>query len=256
MKKLLMLFCALLLLFPAVPSRAADASSLRIVLEDAACKPGGETCVAVRLEQNPGLASVRLLVGYDAARLHFVSAELMSEFEKTEDLWLAEPVTRGGKSYVALSWVCASGQHGEARFAALRFRSLNASDSGSVPLTLSATPDDLFGADLQNVAYTLQPGSIIFSSLPIFVRTEQTADGLSFQAENLGFDDAQPLQLIAAFYDPATGRQQMTVVAETVIAGALEKLTLIAHGQDKSAHWKLFVLDAQTHAPLCAPYQN
>ena len=91
---------------------------------------------------------------------------------------------------------------------------------------------------------------------PIFVRTEQTADGLSFQAENLGFDDAQPLQLIAAFYDPATGRQQMTVVAETVIAGALEKLTLIAHGQDKSAHWKLFVLDAQTHAPLCVPYQN
>lgn len=41
MKKLLMLFCALLLLFPEVPSRAADASSLRIVLEDAACKPGG-----------------------------------------------------------------------------------------------------------------------------------------------------------------------------------------------------------------------
>ena len=91
---------------------------------------------------------------------------------------------------------------------------------------------------------------------PIFVRTEQTADGLSFQVENLGFDDAQPLQLIAAFYDPATGRQQMAVVAETVTAGALEKLTLIAHGQDKSAHWKLFVLDAQTHAPLCAPYHN
>ena len=90
---------------------------------------------------------------------------------------------------------------------------------------------------------------------PIFVRTEQTADGLSFQAENLGFDDAQPLQLIAAFYNPATGRQQMAVVAETVTAGALEKLTLIAHGQDKSSHWKLFVLDAQTHAPLCAPYQ-
>mgnify|MGYP002523255243 CR=1 FL=1 len=91
---------------------------------------------------------------------------------------------------------------------------------------------------------------------PIFVRTEPTADGLSFRFENLGFDDAQSLQLIAAFYDPATGRQRMTVVAETVAAGALEKLTLIADGQDESAHWKLFVLDAQTHAPLCAPYQN
>lgn len=41
--------------------------------------------------------------------------------------------------------------------------------------------------------------------------------------------------------------------AETPFTG---EYTLIAHGQDKSSHWKLFVLDAQTHAPLCAPYQN
>lgn len=109
MKKILALICALLTVLVAVPVQAADEDVLQISLESGACQPGGEAALRVLLANNPGVASVTLSIGYDAARLQFESAEFLGAFRSVESISLSEAVVREGKTYLVLSWPAPAG---------------------------------------------------------------------------------------------------------------------------------------------------
>ncbi len=256
MKKLLALFCALLMVLLAVPAQAADQAVMQIAVESVTCRPDEETSLRVLLNNNPGVASVTLSIGYDAARLRLESAEFLGQFRSQESISLSETVVREGKTFLILSWACTRGAVAETAFAALRFRSLRADDEGTVPLTLSADPENLFDAQLVNVPYRLADGGIDLRTGPVTVKTAEGSDGLHFEITAPGLAETQSVRVMIAFFDPATGQQRACIASQAAAAGDLAQLELVAAGQDASSARRLFVLDAGTLCPLCAPISS
>lgn len=256
MKKILALICALLTVLVAVPVQAADEDVLQISLESGTCQPGEEAVLRVLLTNNPGVASVTLSIGYDAARLQFESAEFLGAFRSVESISLSEAVVREGKTYLVLSWACTRGAVAETAFAKLRFRSLRADDTGSTPLTLSADPENLFDAQLQNIPFRLADGRVDFPTGPVTVKTAERSDGLHFEVSGPGLEGSRSVRIVVVFVDEATGQQRSLLVSPAAAAEDLPQLDLVASGQNASSAWRLFVLDAASWAPLCEPSAN
>ena len=109
MKKTLVLLCALLLAAAAaiLPARAAD-TAMQIKIADQRCAAGSSVDVAVTLENNPGIASLKLIVFYEEDCLTYESAAFCGDFAKKAGVSLAQKTTVKGKSCVILNWVCTS----------------------------------------------------------------------------------------------------------------------------------------------------
>ena len=245
MKKTLVLLCALLLAAAAaiLPARAAD-TAMQIKIADQRCAAGSSVDVAVTLENNPGIASLKLIVFYEEDCLTYESAAFCGDFAKKAGVSLAQKTTVKGKSCVILNWVCTSEKVADSTFATLRFKAKDRPTKEEATLTLQTD------AELENVPYTLSNGKITLISAAIGVETAEQADGLHFQIKNLGLLEEQRVRVVIAFADEK-GRQCGFAVSESVAAKNLNKLQLIGANRKADDAWKLFVLDADSLAPLC-----
>lgn len=251
MKKTLVLLCALLLAAAAaiLPARAAD-TAMQIKIADQRCAAGSSVDVAVTLENNPGIASLKLIVFYEEDCLTYESAAFCGDFAKKAGVSLAQKTTVNGKSCVILNWVCTSEKVADSTFATLRFKAKDRPTKEEATLTLQTDADNVFDAELKNVPYTLSNGKITLISAAIGVETTEQADGLRFQIKNLGLPEEQRVRVVIAFSD-ANGRQSGFAVSESVAAENLDALQLIGANRKADDAWKLFVLDADSLAPLC-----
>lgn len=258
MKKFWVLVCSLLILVQGIlPAGAAAASPvMQIDVERQYCRPGDQVSVSVSLKNNLGVASVKVLLEYDAARLTYETAAFLGEFQELDGVSFTQAVTLEGRSYVILNWVCTTGETTENSFAAITFKSVSNVDVGETLLELHVEQADIFNAEFEQVAYTLHNGSITFIRSPIRVETEESAQGLEFHITNLDLEHEQQVQIIVAFWDAENKRQRAFAVSEIAAAGDLDTLKLIGVNQKKSAVWKLFVLDGTTHHALCEPIVN
>ena len=258
MKKILTLLCAVALLFTlsAVSANAAERSAvMQITAEDQTCKPGESFKTAIRLKDNSGVASMKLYIEYDRSCLSYESASFCGGFLTKKGVSLAQAVTIDGKDYVVLNWVCTSEEVADSTFATLRFKAKDRLTKEEATLTLQTDEDNVFDAELKNVPYTLSDGKITLISAAIGVETTEQADGLRFQIKNLGLPEEQRVRVVIAFADEK-GRQCGFAVSESVAAKNLNKLQLIGANRKADDAWKLFVLDADSLAPLCESISN
>lgn len=253
MKKILTLLCAVALLFTlsAVSANAAERSAVvQITAEDQTCKPGESFKTAIRLKDNSGVASMKLYIEYDRSCLSYESASFCGGFLTKKGVSLAQAVTIDGKDYVVLNWVCTSEEVADSTFATLRFKAKDRPTKEEATLTLQTDVDNVFDAELENVPYTLSNGKITLISAAIGVETAEQADGLRFQIKNLGLPEEQRVRVVIAFADEK-GRQCGFAVSKSVAAKNLDTLQLIGANRKADDAWKLFVLDADSLAPLC-----
>ena len=253
MKKFLTLLCAaaLTLALLAIPAAAAAREdAMEISVESLTCNPGETVKTAILLAHNPGLASVKLLVEYDSGALRYEGAALCGGFAAAKGASLAQEVTRGGKHYVALSWVCTEGEVTDERFAELSFRAAQKPTGAETALTLHAEAENLFDAALRETDFRSRGGTIRFASSAVYVETEETAEGLRFHLENGTLRGEQQLRIAIAFRDE-DGRQRGLVLAPAAAAQDLKTLDILCPGRKTGEAWRLFVLDAETLAPLC-----
>lgn len=253
MKKILTLLCAVALLFTlsAVSANAAERSAvMQITAEDQTCKPGESFKTAIRLKDNSGVASMKLYIEYDRSCLSYESASFCGGFLTKKGVSLEQAVTIDGKDYVVLNWVCTEGTVADELFAEISFKAASRPASKITSLTLQTDEDNVFDAELENVPYTLSNGKITLISAAIGVETAEQADGLHFQIKNLGLPEEQRVRVVIAFADEK-GRQSGFAVSESVAAENLDRLQLIGANRKADDAWKLFVLDADSLAPLC-----
>ena len=253
MKKILTLLCAVALLFTlsAVSANAAERSAvMQITAEDQTCKPGESFKTAIRLKNNRGVASMKLYIEYDRSCLSYESASFCGGFLTKKGVSLAQAVTINGKDYVVLNWVCTEGTVADELFAEISFKAASRPASKITSLTLHTDLEDIFDADLQGISCELCNGAITFATGPVLVETNSEADGLHFLIANFGLDSEQMVRIMIAFSD-ANGRQSGFAVSESVAAKNLNKLQLIGANRKADDAWKLFVLDADSLAPLC-----
>ena len=258
MKKILTLLCAVTLLFTlgAVPANAAVRSDvMQITAENQTCKPDESFKTAIQLKNNPGAASMKLYIEYDRGCLTYESASFCGDFLTKEGVSLAQAVTIDGKDYVVLNWVCTEGMVVDELFAEISFKAVSRPASKTTSLTLHTDLEDIFDTDLQGISCELRNGTITFAVGPVLVETDSETDGLHFRITNFGLNSEQRVRIMIAFSD-ANGRQSGFAVSESVAAKDLGTLRLIGANRAADAAWKLFVLDADTLAPLCEPVSN
>ena len=155
-RTLCLLITAVMLLSAAVPVFAANAPEITVSEWDGA--PGAEAEISVSLNNNPGIASLKLIVRFDPDALELLSVSPGREF-------LAVPGAQHAESFgdgrATINWLCVSGQYGgDAEFAALRFRVRESAVNGSYPISVTYDPYDAFDQQFGLVSFTVRGGEV------------------------------------------------------------------------------------------------
>ena len=158
MKKLLSIGAALLLMLTMLGGGlSVAAANPTVSLPDVTGKPGDTVTVVVRLEDNPGLISAKVKVGYDAAALEFVDA-------KTGDLPASGYSTGDPKKNPYVVNFCdgvATADYTAEVFATLQFRIKAEAKAGTYPLTLTCDLEgDFFNSKWDMVYFGMDEGSV------------------------------------------------------------------------------------------------
>ena len=173
MKKLLAICLSVLLICAAMPIAAVSAAGEpTVVVSDVEGKAGDTVAVTVRLENNPGLVSAKVKVGYDASALELIAYEY-------GDL----PDSGYNKVNIAKNPVTINYCYGDAEenftdelLVTLTFQIKADAVAGTYPLTLTYDEDDFFTAGdasvSENVYFAIDEGSVtVVEDAPVGVPT-------------------------------------------------------------------------------------
>ena len=150
---LLVLFCVTLL-----PCRFLSAENgAELSLTEAEAAPGDTVTVEVKLSGNPGINSLKIKIGYDAAKLTLLSAESGGAFE---EMGYIGAQTIDVNPYIMV-WSRAADVTGDGSIGFLTFRVGETASPGTAALTL--TCDFCTNQALQDVAVTTRGGSVRIS---------------------------------------------------------------------------------------------
>lgn len=146
-KRLLCVFLILLLCLSALPAAAdtgqSETATAAIRLAVDASDPDGTVSVSVYLDQNPGLTSVKLKVGYDASLLTLVSAESTALIGD----WFEVSESVDTNPYV-LVWVCADSTTATGAIATLKLRPNSSSSATEAEISITQSELICEGADV------------------------------------------------------------------------------------------------------------
>lgn len=206
MKKSIALIMAVLVVMTTLLSNAAFAANdPAFVVSNATGKPGDTVQVTVSTENNPGIVSLKVLVGYDANVLELVSATKGAEFSDTS----FGPTT---KNPFNILWDYSHSYEDittNGVVATLTFKILDTATAGKSDITLTYDPNDVYDVNMDNVTFTTVAGSVTVegsgenyavkfpeatnsNGANIRLATEDTAAGLRFAAtlakETLGIE--------------------------------------------------------------------
>lgn len=155
MKKVIALFCILLLLSQGICFVAADTPT--IVAADVTGAAGNTVEVTVRFENNPGLISAKVRVGYDATALEFVEAD-KGDFPAE---WYSFGNPEKNPFVVNFCNGTAEGNYAAQLFATLRFKIREDAAAGTYPVTLTCDFEgDFYNYDWDAVHFAIDEGSV------------------------------------------------------------------------------------------------
>ena len=158
MKKSLSILLSLLFLLTMLPMGTVTAETApTVVVSDAVGAPGGTVSVAVRLENNPGLVSARIKVGYNADVLELVDKEI-GDFPANGYSWGRMDINPFVINFCdALSLDNYTGE----LLATLTFKIKEDAAGGDYPLSLIfSCEDDFYGADWTTVWFEANEGAV------------------------------------------------------------------------------------------------
>ncbi|MCL1808753.1 MAG: cohesin domain-containing protein [Clostridiales bacterium] len=126
-------------------------------------KAGDAVDVAISLENNPGVASMRLLVGYDTSSLKLVKVEdkgLLGSAAHYMGPEFAQPYTLLWSNGTAKTNFTANGT-----IAVLQFEILQGAKSSQVTVTYNAR-SDIHNVDLKPVSFATENGTVSVAAVP------------------------------------------------------------------------------------------
>ena len=198
---LLVLFCVTL--FPYRFLSAENGAELSLTETEAA--PGDTVTVEVKLSGNPGINSLKIKIGYDAAKLTLLSAESGGVFK---EMGYIGAQTIDVNPYIMV-WSRAADVTGDGSIGFLTFRVSETASPGTAALTL--TCEFCTNQALQDVAVATRSGSVrIFGD-----STASTAPSSPTPAAPTGNDaSAGPQQTPGASPDSSETPSEETVTPE------------------------------------------
>ena len=248
---LLILAAALFLL----PVHAAETPLKPVIaVETVTAEPTETVTVPVTISGNPGFAGISHVLYYDPEVLSLQTAEL-GELLKGKGQWAANTETPG---IIRLTWFDGEDTVGDGTLFCLEF-----TVAADAPLEASAIT--LNGADTliilnageQMLPSVWKPGNITVVEPtwhPGVQKVETSADGksqtITLQPFHRGGETRNVL-VVAAAYD-AKGRQ-LAAAVQSASLPAEQPLQLPLTAKEAIDHSRVFLLDAQTHRPVCVP---
>lgn len=159
--KYISLFLLLSLVLSLFAPAACAAGGGRLVVSEASGKAGEIVEITVSLENNPGIISVTMEIGYDASRLRLVEAtdEKLLNDSIFSDSYSKNPYYLSWNDALALENTTADGV-----LATLRFEILSGAAAGKTAITLTFSENEVFDAELNNVPFIAQNGAVIIES--------------------------------------------------------------------------------------------
>ena len=119
--------------------------------------------IAIKVLNNPGIASVKLKVAYDDTKLTLKNISYNNEwggqFQQPQNY----------NSPATMLWINGTANYTvtDSTFATLSFDVLADAEPGNSPITITYSPDDVYGIDEENVAFAIVNGGINIKAAPL-----------------------------------------------------------------------------------------
>ena len=154
----LLLAVVMLLGYVPVPATATEHTHPTFVVDTVTASAGETVDVTIRLENNPGITSIKLKVEYaDGLTLVGVTGN--------PDLGRNFLVSPDGVYPVILNWYDGLADvTGDWVFATLQFTVADGADAGEYPVTISYNPNDVFDVNEDYVSFEIANGAVVVDS--------------------------------------------------------------------------------------------
>ena len=163
-RKILIFVLTAVLLLGALSVRAAS-TGVTFVVDTVGAAPGESVDVTVRLENNPGVTSIKLMLEYDDA----LTLTAVSSNASLGDKFLCSPE---GVYPVILNWYDGlKDVTGDWIFVTLTFAVAQDVPEGDYPVSITYDANDVFDADENNVHFDIQNGAVQVRTLQTHVHS-------------------------------------------------------------------------------------
>ena len=199
----LLLAAVMLLGYVPVPATATEHTHPTFVVDTVTASAGETVDVTIRLENNPGITSIKLSLEYaDGLTLESVTGN--------PDLGGMFMISPEEQYPVFLNWANAlSDIAGDWVYVTLRFAVDSSAAAGKYPVTITYDPDDVYNVDEENVAFEIDNGAVVVDShygrqqlagmsnaKALLYAYDQIAAGVEASAESIGvYNGADPLSV-------------------------------------------------------------
>ena len=215
---------------------AEKAPTIRV--EQTAALPGETVTAWVRLEQNPGVASVKLQVAYDKNVLQYQGSEIQNGFASMPS---ASYLDNDVDGTVILTWLIPRGNSTAEDFAKLTFKVSASAETGKTPLRVSYQKGDVFDEAYEDVAFLTENGCVCVTENKASAAVTETAEQTKLDVKIT--DPEKTESVIAAIYHKVTGKLlglQMKQVSGNTVG--------FTFPNDEMTVWKVFITGRN-----CAP---
>lgn len=201
---------------------------------------GEEVCVPVTITGNPGLASFRFRVAYDAEKLTPVAVEQGTLLTEGAFFSNEEGNHTGTLTFL---WYHTQDVQGDGELAVIRFLVAPTAD-GDYPLTVRYFPDDISNAALETVPHTVQDGSIHVEQRPTHIAIKPPDKLCYWEDERLDLTG----MTVTAYYKDGTAKEVSDYTVSGFDAFPGEKEIVITV-QGVSATFTVTVLEGTAPIP-------
>ena len=216
----------------AADPEAAPSDSPRFVVSQATGYAGNTVTVTVSAENNPGIVAAYLDISYDRSKLKLTAVAngaVMSDsnFSTTYDI-----------SPYCLNWDESANPGNNTNngiMATMTFQILDGCADGSIPITLTYDPGNVYNTDMDNVTFAIQNGEVqVVSYLPGDVNDDHVING-------------KDVTLLRRYVGKWPNTTIHTAAADVAVDGVIngKDVTLLRRYVGK---WPGIVLGSQTHA--------
>lgn len=157
-------------------AKAKDTQAI-IAFGQVAGYSGEEVSVPVTITNNPGLATFRFQVEYDANALTPVAVQ---RGPLLADGALYSNEEGNDTGLLSFLWYHTQDVRGDGELAVIRFRVASTADDANYPLKVHHSPEDISNAALETIPHTVQDGSVHVEQRPTYI-TIKPPDKLRYQ---------------------------------------------------------------------------
>ncbi len=161
MKKMICFVLVLTMLLGLGAFASAEGEGLTFTVSSTEAAPGDEIQVQVSVANNPGLASIELVVEFDTSVLEWIKPESDTEAQEDFSGGLWDVWVRKGETGVTVRWFSdGSNDYTNGLFCTLKFKVKEDAPAGESPVTLRIPDDSVYDTNEDDVPYTTVPGAV------------------------------------------------------------------------------------------------